>query len=227
MLTFPINSHALNCDFFLSFPCWSLIFSSGWFILSNMIQAYMYGFFKNKRIVLYDTLIQQVFKLFHVQYIFFILFVPWIAGVLLIRNEEKFMENLLFEFIKMITELLEYFQWVTSLSSIFLILSFINFFISSGQNLASVSTIYILYIFTHRFVFEHCLLLCFCDKFTFWILFGCFFFNVMIPLITISFCRGEMKCYSLVHTNVWTHFCRGWLATKKFFSSFKLIKYLI
>lgn len=26
----------------------------------HMLQAYMYGFFKNKRIVLYDTLIQQV-----------------------------------------------------------------------------------------------------------------------------------------------------------------------
>jgi hypothetical protein len=26
----------------------------------NLFQAYMYGFFKNKRIVLYDTLIQQV-----------------------------------------------------------------------------------------------------------------------------------------------------------------------
>jgi hypothetical protein len=73
LLPFPFTYHALNCDFFLSFPCWSLIFSPGWFILSNMIQAYMYGFFKNKRIVLYDTLIQQVFKLFHFQYVFFIL----------------------------------------------------------------------------------------------------------------------------------------------------------
>jgi hypothetical protein len=30
------------------------------FKLTILFQAYMYGFFKNKRIVLYDTLIQQV-----------------------------------------------------------------------------------------------------------------------------------------------------------------------
>jgi hypothetical protein len=30
------------------------------FQLTFLFQAYMYGFFKNKRIVLYDTLIQQV-----------------------------------------------------------------------------------------------------------------------------------------------------------------------
>lgn len=40
----------------------TLDYLSGWFILLYIMQAYMYGFFKNKRIVLYDTLIQQVFN---------------------------------------------------------------------------------------------------------------------------------------------------------------------
>lgn len=36
------------------------IIGVSWLIFSQLVQAYMYGFFKNKRIVLYDTLIQQV-----------------------------------------------------------------------------------------------------------------------------------------------------------------------
>ncbi|RHN61101.1 putative ste24 endopeptidase [Medicago truncatula] len=32
-------------------------------VFINNLQAYMYGFFKNKRIVLYDTLVQQILTL--------------------------------------------------------------------------------------------------------------------------------------------------------------------
>lgn len=42
------------------------------FCLPNDLQAYMYGFFNNKRIVLYDTLIQQVGFLLH-------LYIPYCA----------------------------------------------------------------------------------------------------------------------------------------------------
>lgn len=53
-----VCSHTLYClcHIFIDLPLVNLIDV----ISIHMLQAYMYGFFKNKRIVLYDTLIQQV-----------------------------------------------------------------------------------------------------------------------------------------------------------------------